>query len=52
MKKKVKFKNVLYDLESLGTIEREIMKKEIAEQFPEPKKEQIKEVKKYKTSDE
>ena len=48
---KIVYKGVTYDYDALGEKEKEIMKEEIKKQFPEPAKEEKKEVKK-KTSDE
>lgn len=50
--KKIKFRGTWYDLDSMSDKDKAIMVKEISEQYPEPKIEEKKEPKKYKSSDE
>jgi hypothetical protein len=52
MNRILKYKGAFYDLDSMSENDKELLKEEIQKQFPEPKKEQPKEVKKHKTSDE
>jgi len=53
MSRILKHKGCFYDLDSMSENDKEILKEAIQKQFPEPeKKEQPKEVKKYKASDE
>ena len=52
MAKILKYKGAFYDLDGMSEADKEVLKEQIAEQFPESKKDKTpdKEVKKYKTS--